>query len=318
VAEAAVVGSLGPRPDVVFASSPPLPVGIPGAVAARRFRRPLVFDVRDLWPEAAVAMGELTNPRLVGVLDRLARRLYRDAAAVTTTTEPFRGAIVAKGAVREKVHVLPNGTTPMWLEAAGLEPDRAELGLPQEPFLWTYAGTMNFSQALETALEAAELLGDGFHLHLVGEGPERRVLEARARELPRAGVSFQGQVPPAHAAEILRASDVLLMSLAEKPGLNASVPSKVYDYPAVGRPVLMAAGGEAARVAGEAGAALVVTPGDAEALASGVRRLREDTALRDGLVGAGRAFAEDNLRGRQVERLEAVLQETVQRGASAN
>lgn len=307
VLEAAAVGAIGRRPDVIFASSPPLPVGIPGALAALRYARPWVFDVRDLWPEAAVSMGELSDPRLVGLLDRLARRLYRQAAAVTTTTEPFKRAIVAKGADEAKVKVLPNGTTSLWLDAASLKPDRRLLGLPAEPFLWTYAGMMNFSQNIGTALEAAEILGEGFHLHVVGAGPERPLLEERARQLGKARVSFQSQVPPAEAAEILRASDALLMSLAAKPGLRDSVPSKVYDYAAVGRPVLMAAGGEAGRLSSAARAALPVTPGDPEALAGAVRRMREDPALREELVRNGRAFAEENMRERQVARLEAVL-----------
>lgn len=176
---------------------------------------------------------------------------------------------------------------------------------------------MNFSQNKDAALEAAELLGEGFHLHVVGEGPERPLLEQRAGELAGARVSFQSQVPPARAAEILRASDALLMSLAAKPGLLDSVPSKVYDYAAVGRPVLMAAEGEAARLAGDGGAALLVAPGDPAALAAAVRRMREDSALRSQLVRAGRAFAEDNVRERQVARLEKVLERVAQRGPTA-
>ncbi len=319
VLEAAAVGALVRRPDVVFASSPPLPVGVPGALVARRHRCPWVFDVRDLWPEAAVSMGELSDPRLVGVLDRLARSLYRGAGGITTTTEPFKRAIVAKGANEGKVNVLPNGTAPLWLDAAGSEHDRRSLDLPQEPFLWTYAGTMNYSQNLGTALEAAEILGEGFHLHIAGEGPERPLLEQRAAQLAHANVSVRSQVPPAEAAQILRASDALLMSLAPKPGLLDSVPSKVYDYAAVGRPVLMAAAGEAARLTAEAGAALPVTPGDPGALADAVRRMRAEGLLRDELVRAGRAFAQQNRREQQVARLEAVLEAVAGRahGASA-
>jgi len=79
VAEAAAVGALGPRPDAIFASSPPLPVGIPGALAARRYRCSWVFDVRDLWPEAAVSFAEdnvreRQVARLEKVLERVAQR----------------------------------------------------------------------------------------------------------------------------------------------------------------------------------------------------------------------------------------------------
>jgi glycosyltransferase involved in cell wall biosynthesis len=309
VTGASAAGVFRRTPDVVFASSPPLPVGIPGALAARRYGRPLILDVRDLWPEAAVSMGELTNPRLVAMLDRLARALYREAAVVTTPTEPFAAAIAAKSTARPEV--LPNGTTPLWLEAAELAPDRGALGLPEDAFVWTYAGTLNASQELEYAVEAAALLGHGFHLHVVGEGPERPKLERLARERPGASISFHAQVPPARAAEILRASDAGLVSVSAKPGPHGSVPVKLYDYGAVGRPVLLAGGGEARRVAEANRCALVVAQGRPAAMADGIRRLRDDPALREQLVRDGRDFAEQNQRERQVERLESLMLDLV-------
>ena len=91
-----LAGAVSRRPDVVFASSPPLPVAAAGAAVAWRHRVPWVIDVRDPWPEAAVALGELTNPRVIGYAERLERRLYRSAAAIVTVTEPFRQSIAAK------------------------------------------------------------------------------------------------------------------------------------------------------------------------------------------------------------------------------
>ena len=86
-AGAALVGSAMRRPNVIFASSPPLPVGVAAAAAAIRHRVPWVLDVRDLWPEAAVALGELSNPRLLRLAEHLERWLYRRAAAVTAVTQ---------------------------------------------------------------------------------------------------------------------------------------------------------------------------------------------------------------------------------------
>jgi len=122
-AMAIIMGSLRPRPDVIFASSPPLPVAIAAASVAARHRVPWVLDVRDLWPEAAVALGELSSPRMLSLAERLETRLYRSAAAITATTEPFRRAVVAKTDQPGKVSVLPNGTTRLWVEGAELEVD---------------------------------------------------------------------------------------------------------------------------------------------------------------------------------------------------
>jgi glycosyltransferase involved in cell wall biosynthesis len=307
VAGATAVGLTAKRPDAIFASSPPLPDAIPAAVAAVRHRCPWVLDVRDLWPEAAVAMGQLSNPRMVDLVDRLARALYARADAITTVTEPFKAAIAAKAPDGEKIELLPNGTTRFWLDAHELRVTREELGLPRDGFLWTYAGNMSAAQGLSSAVEAARRLGDGFHLLMVGEGPEREDLERQAAAAPAGSVIFRRQVEPTEAARLLRASDALLVQLADQPALRDFVPSKLYDCCAVGRPVVVAAAGEPTRLAAEAEAGLPVPPGDAAALADAVRALRADPALAERLVSAGREFAAGNVRERQVDRLETLL-----------
>lgn len=313
---ATVQAALVKRPDVVLVSSPPLPAAVAAAAAALRHRVPLVLDIRDLWPEAAVAVGELTNPRVVGALERLERRLYRRAAAIVTVTEPFRASIESKlppGDLKP-VSVIPNGTTRMWLDAGAAEPrPRADLDMPDERFVLTYAGNVGLAQGLEAAVDAASTLGDGFQLQIVGDGPKREELEARAASLPDGRVRFRGLVPPEQAALLLRASDAILVSLGADPAFQMFVPSKLFDGCAVGRPVVLAVGGEARRLAEEAGAVLPVAPGDAGEIAAAVTRLRDDGGLRERLGSAGRAFAGEYLRERQVERLERVLAEAVER-----
>lgn len=313
-AGASLAGAVEERPDVVVASSPPLPVGAAGAAIAARHRIPWVFDVRDLWPEVAVALGELTNPRVIAVADRLERRLYRSAAAVATTTEPFaediRSKLVEAGEDdgETPVAVLPNGTTQLWVDAGGQESDRAAAGLPQDAFVWSYAGNLGLAQGLEHAVRAAEILGDGFHLMLIGDGPKRGEIEQQVAAMKSGSVTMLGLMQPARAAELLRASDALLVSLGADPALRWFVPSKLFDFCALGRPVVLAAQGEAPRLAETANAALQVQPGDPEALAAAVRRLRDDEALRSRLGESGRAFGADNLRERQARRLGELIE----------
>ena len=157
-AMASLVGSATQRPDVVVASSPPLPVGLVGAALSARHRVPWVLDVRDLWPDVAVALGELKEGPALWLAERIERYLYRSADAVTVTTEPFRDYIEARGA-GGPVEVLANGTTREWLEVGRSEPDRDGAGLPQDRFVWTYAGNLGIAQGLETAVEAAGRLG---------------------------------------------------------------------------------------------------------------------------------------------------------------
>lgn len=309
MAMAAAVGSLSRRPDVIFASSPPLPVAAAAAIVARRHRVPWVMDVRDLWPEVAVAVGELSSPRMLAAAERLERRLYGSAAAITTVTEPFRDSIAAKVLDPAKVHLVRNGTTQLYLQAVDLEPDRASLGLPVEKFLWTYAGNVGVAQGLEAALDAAGNLGDGFALVILGDGPMRRHLEERAQSVPADSVIFRDQVVPAEAVRYLRASDALLVPLAAEPTLRKFVPSKLYDFCAVGRPVIIAAAGEAARIVKNVGAGIVVPPSDPAALAGAVRQLRTDRILGRELAQLGRTFARGETRDRGIKQLAALLED---------
>jgi glycosyltransferase involved in cell wall biosynthesis len=304
-AMATAAGALTRRPDAVLASSPPLPVGAAGALLARRHRAPLVLDVRDLWPDAAVAVGELGEGRLLTLAERLERVLYSAAAAITTTTAPFGEAIAARAPAAARISILPNGTTRLWLEAGEQPPDRAALGLDPDGFVWTYAGNVGLAQGLDAAIDAAKLLGDGFRLLIVGDGPLRERLRARSG----ATVEWRPLAPPDIAARQLRASDALLVSLGPSPTLAGFVPSKLFDCCALGRPVIVAAAGEARRLGELSGAGLCVPPGDPGALAAAVRRLRGDGALRRRLAAAGPAFARANRRERQAERMCTLVEE---------
>jgi colanic acid biosynthesis glycosyl transferase WcaI len=315
-ASAATAGLFRKRADVILASSPPLSVGSVGSVLAHRHRAPWVLDVRDLWPDAAVALGEVSEGRLLRASQRLERRLYRRAAAITTTTEPFRRAISERGG-DDKVTVIPNGTTAEFLAIGTEEPDRSLLDGDEDVFTWTHAGNIGLFHGLETAVAAAGELGEGFRLILLGQGSRRGQMEELARGLPPGAVTFLDPVPPERAARLMRASDALLVSLGSFPGLEGMVLSKLYDSCAVGRPVVVAAPGETRRVAEEAGAALCVSPGDPSALAGAVRGLRDDRSMREGFIQRARAFAEASSREAGVERLEGVLSRVTARVASA-
>jgi colanic acid biosynthesis glycosyl transferase WcaI len=312
MATATAAGVLCDRPGVVFASSPPLPVGAAAAMIAARHSVPWVMDVRDLWPEAAVAMGELSNPTLLRMAEQLERRLYRSATAITATTGPFRDVIAGKVGRPEKVSLLPNGTSALWIEGAELEVDRSSLRLPPDVFLWTYAGNVGKAQGLDAAVDAAGLLGKGFRLLVLGDGPARAALEERAAARAIDAVEFRDQLPPAEALRYLRASDALLVPLAPDPVFQSFVPSKLFDFCAVARPVVLAAAGEARRLASEADAALAVTPGEPSELAAALQRLKADVGLQDRLSQAGRHFAAAHRREHQIDRLGEVLEEVVQ------
>ena len=310
-ASAIVVGSAMPRCDVVLASSPPLSVGAAGAALAARHRAPLVFDVRDLWPEVAVTLGEIGPGPVLTAAEWLETALYRGSAAITTPTAPFVQQIAGRSGSPETVHLLTNGTTREWIQAGNREPDRAGAGLPEGRFVWTYAGNLGLSQNLEVAIEAARKLGDGFQLLLLGDGTAREKLRELAADVEGEEVVFRAAVPPREAMTLMRASDALLVSLADLPELARTVPVKLYDSCAVRRPVVLAARGEARRLGEDGGAVLAVEPGDPMALAAALRNLRSNRELRQGLSQRAGCFAEGSLREHGVGQLANILEQVV-------
>ena len=316
-ASATLVAAFRRRPDVVVASSPPLSVGAVGAAVAARHRVPWVLDVRDLWPEAAITFGELRSSRMIELAERLERRLYASAAAITTPTQPFREHIAARTSDPAKVFLLANGTTGEWLDAGAGEADRAAHGFPDDRFVWTYAGNLGLSQDLETAVAAAGLLGEEFRLVIVGDGASRERLERLAAARAPAAIAFMGLLPAAETARLMRASDALLVPLANRTYLGKSVPIKLYDCCAIGRPIVLAAPGEPRRLAEANDLALAVDPSDPGALAAGVRRLRDDPALRRRLAAGARAFAARNLREAGIGDFDRLLR-SVAAGSAAD
>ena len=306
MAMATAMAPLAGRADVVFATTPPLFTGLAGLALARLNRAPLVLDVRDLWPAAAVSLQQIAEGPQLRAAELMERRLYRAAAAVAAVTRPFCEHIDRIRARPPQTTLLPNGTLDLFLEAA---PDgaRDQLGVAEDAFLVTFAGTHGIAQGLGSVLDAAPALEGVAELVFVGDGPVKDALVRDASDRGLGNVTFHPQVPLEETPPILAASDALLVPLSSHPTFRDFVPSKMIDAMATGRPVILSAAGEAARLLEVAGAGVAVPPEDARALANAIRSLRERPEEARAMGERGREFARKRLRSVQAERLEQVL-----------
>lgn len=290
------------RPDAIFVSSPPLPAGLAVGAAARTRRIPFVLDVRDIWPKAAEALGELTDPRLVRTVERAERWLYRAASAVTATTKPFCHHIDAVAGSQVSIH-LPNGARDSLLDLP--EPPAPRNG----KFTVGYAGNFGIAQGLQIALDAADRLRDeDVRFVLVGAGPRDRALRAERERRGLDKVEIVPPVEPERVGPLMQTWDALLVPLRDHPALSDFIPSKLYDAMAVGRPIVAAAGRETAELVRQIGCGLVIAPEDGAALAEAVRSLARDRDLASRLGCAGRRAAPEYARSHQVRRLEEILE----------
>ena len=312
MASAAIVGSCRvPRPDVIVATSPQLLCAAAGSLLARRFRAPLVMEVRDLWPESLVAVGaSRSRSPLVGALERLATALYRRAAHIVTVTAAQRAAIVAGGVPAERVSVVPNGVDRAFLDAGAASQNAAADSTGNGRFLVTYIGTIGMAHHLETLLEAAALLRDDarFSFRLVGEGARRQALEAQARAARLSNVQFCGEQPRGDVPRWIAESSACAVLLRRSEVFHTVVPSKILEIMAVGRPILLGVEGEASALVARAGAGVLLEPENASQLAAAIRSLAQNPALCRSLGENGRTFvAREFVREALAERYASLL-----------
>jgi glycosyltransferase involved in cell wall biosynthesis len=311
MALATALAPVAGRADAVVATSPPLFTGVAGAALARLSRAPFVLDVRDLWPAAAVSLNQIPSQKAIRVAGELERVLYREAAIVTAVTRPFCDHIDAIRGRGPKTVLLPNGTLDLFFEDVDAASAREQLRAPDGKTLVTFAGTLGIAQALPSVLDAAGLTGDEIRWALVGDGPMRDRLLTLAERRKLTNVHLHPQVTLEDVPPLLAASDALLVTLAAHPTFADFVPSKLIDFMAAGKPVLLAAAGEPARLLEAAGGGIAVAPEDPQALADAARWLAAHPREAAKMGTRGRAFARSRLRSVQAARLEQVLLDVV-------
>lgn len=283
------------RPDVVMVMSPPLPLGLAGWVTAAPRRVPFVFNVQDVFPDVAVELGAITDPRVIAAASAVEKFLYRRADAVTVLSEDLRDNVAGKLGRHhpEKVRVIPNFVDTERIRPAPADNDyRAEFGLTGRTVVM-YAGNVGMSQSLDLLVEAARRFRDRSDVVFVvnGGGSAREPLMASAAGLEN--VRFVDMQPRDRLPQVLAAGDVHVVPLRR--GLaRSSVPSKLYSILAAARPVLASVdpGTEVANTIERAGAGVSVPPEDPDAFCDALAKLLDDPARRAEMGTSGRRFVE--------------------------
>jgi colanic acid biosynthesis glycosyl transferase WcaI len=287
----AVAAAGARRPDVVVASSPSLPSAAAAAAIARARGARFVLEVRDLWPDSAVAMGLVSDPRTIAVARRLEAYCYRRADRIVALTEGIRDGMIAQGVSPAKITLITNGVD---LEIGGPGGEQADVPVPDDAFVAMYVGAHGTYSSLGTVLDAADRLRDlpRARVVLVGGGDRKAALveEARARGLDN--VVFVDSVPKREVPAWLARADACLLPYQDNPLFAGALPNKAFDYLGAGRPIVAAAPvGELTRMVERAGCGLAVPPEDGAALAEAIRRLAADPEEAARMGAAGRAHA---------------------------
>jgi colanic acid biosynthesis glycosyl transferase WcaI len=306
-----------PRPEVIIAVSP-LPTGLAALPARLWHRTKLVYDLQDIWPESALVVGVMEQGLALRMLKRIERLFYGSCAAVVGLSEGFKRYLVALGLPPGRVAVIHNGVD--WEMFAGAQPNDQLRHSPPFAgrFVVGYIGNIGLAQRLETVLEAAQLLrAEPIAFLLMGEGVEKRRLLALARDRGLENVRFLAGVPRLEVPAVLAACDALLVILRRDPLFEITIPSKLYEYMAAGKPVLCSVGGEVAALVAESKCGLPVPPSDGQALAESIRKLVRDPERCRTFGEAGAAWVRAHFSRASVMDTYAKLLEDLTKGTSS-
>lgn len=293
----ALAGSTLPAPDALLLYSPPLPIALAAGSLGWLKRCPFVINVQDVFPQSAIDLGLLRQPLLIRFFEWLERRVYQRAEHVTVHSSGNRAHIAAKLGSAAKISMIHN-----WIDADALQPGprdndfRRELGLG-DAFVVSFAGTMGYSQDLDTVLHAAAHLRarSDVVFVLVGDGVETPRLKALAERLALPNVRWVPMQPRERYPAVLHASDASLITLRREVDTHV-VPSKLLSIMAAGRAALgsLTVAGDAGELIRSARCGLCAPPETPNALAAAVAELAGDRAQAAQMGHNGRAYLEQH------------------------
>ena len=279
-----------PKYDLLFVPSPPLTNGLVGWLVSRLRRVPFVYNVQDIYPDVAVRLGVLKNPRLIRFFAWMERFVYSKAAAVSVISQGFRRNLLAKGVADEKIHVIPNFVDDAFIAPQARENDFSRAQNLANHFVVLFAGNVGLSQGLECVLQAAQRLRRHPEILflIVGNGAAKAALVQQAADMALDNVRFLPFLPHEQVASMYAAAHVGIVPLRHGVA-QESVPSKVFSILGAARPVIAAvdADSDTAMLIDEAGCGLCIAPEDADALAEAILQLRNapETAQQMGQAG---------------------------------
>jgi colanic acid biosynthesis glycosyl transferase WcaI len=290
-------GLFAGRPDIILSYSPPLPLGLSACLLSRIWRVPWVLQLEDLYPDAAIAAGVMTNQRTIDFFRRIEQFLYRHSRHISVISENFRKNLLGKGIPDSKIKVIP-----IWADPNEVHPMKKENGFRQkcglnDKFVVMYAGNIGLTSCLEDVLHAAVILKERSDIQfvIVGEGVKKDSLIAEMQEWHLTNIQFLPYQPRELFPEMLAASDINLVTLNAGAALS-SLPSKIFNVMASARPVLAVTppGSEVMQIVETAGCGWNVPPASPEKLADAILQLKAQEPRLIQMGQNGRSCLEKN------------------------
>lgn len=275
----------------VFASNPQVLVIIPALAYRLMHRCPVVLNVDDLWPEDPVDIGAIRSGFMKRIVKALAKVAYTMADAITPISPGYVKVISDNYRVPEgKIHVVRGGVDTSRFKPTSNKDDGK--------FTVLYSGAFSVAYDFNQVIKAAKLLEQREDIEIVlqGAGELMDSVKKSVEEMNVRNVRIIDKVLSRdEVAELLGQADALLLPLKDFGRPYLGISSKLYEYQAVGKPIICVAEGQPAEHVRETGSGIVVKPGDYKKLAEAIMLLKENRYMAEKLGVSGRRYVETNL-----------------------
>ncbi len=301
------------KKDVLFLRLPPLQLGVTGILARKWKGAKILLNVQDIHPDLSIESGLLRNPRAVRWAQAFEKWIYRHSDNILVISEGFKRNLLEKGVDPLKIKIIPN-----WVDTDLIRPlsknnaFAAKHGL-DEKFVIMYSGTISISsiKTLEHILAAAKQLQAETDILfvIVGEGLKKAELKEKAQSMKLDNVLFLPFQPYCDLPFLLASSDLLLVPLDKEKSL-LSVPSKLYNFMAAGRPIFGLAhkDSEVKNLISKTGCGICVPPDDVERIVSSIQGIKDDEKNLSNMASSARKYAVEHYsKTRVLEKLEKLI-----------
>ena len=295
--------------DIIICTSPPLTVGLTGWILSKLKRVPMVFEVRDLWPESAIDTGVLTNKWLIKMSFWLERTSYKSASWINVLTPAFEESLVKNKSINpDRISMIPNGAD-MDIFLPGQRDNwvRTKYGI-EEKIIITYVGAHGVANHLIQLIDVAESMKDDpdVLIMLVGDGMQKDMLKKEVAQRGLSNILFVDSVPKTEIVDYVAASDICTAVLKKVDTFKTVYPNKIFDYMSACRPIILAIDGVARKLLEDAGSGVYVEPENTEAFVKAIYQLKEDPEFclqcgQSGLDHVARLFSREILAEKYLE-----------------
>ena len=293
-----------PKTDIVLGTSPSLLTGVAAWFISAIKGAKFVLDVRDLWPESVVSLKQMKQGLALSLLRSIEKFIYNRADLICLAVPGFREHIDSVLLSKPEYVDLINGAPDDFFSEHYEHIDIEEATDLLNKFVVFFSGNHGIAQSMETLIEAANRLKEETKIHflLVGNGIVKPKLKRLANEMNLNNITFLSSKPRELMPSLIKVASVCIVPLKEIPLFKHAIPSKMFEYLACGKPVILSVAGEASKILKESGGGITIDPENVDALVESIKFFKNNPEKINEYGANGKIYIKKNYKKSDIYR----------------